>query len=108
MLILTLSALVILSALVKALDRTGDGRDREERSALLVVFGATLEPLKRALNASTAPLFESRLGGALDLLRRPGPPRTEIGNAPWEQYSKCLGQGHGIGLVARPRNAFHP
>src|SRR5262245_16489163 len=75
-----------------------------KQSALFVIVGAALEPLKRALNASTAPLLESLCGRALDLLRRPVLPRTEIGNAPWEQYGKRLGQGHGIGLIARFRS----
>src|SRR5215813_7237371 len=76
--------------------------DRKQ-SALFVIVGAALQPLKRALDASTAPLLESLRGRALDLLRRPGLPRTEIGNAPRKQYGKRLGQGHGIGLIARFR-----
>src|SRR5262245_44737096 len=76
-------------------------------AALAFVFvRAAQEPLHRALLGSAAPLLEPRGGGALDLFRRPGLPRTEVAHAAGEQHGKRLGERHRIGLVTRLRNAL--
>src|SRR3977135_339430 len=72
----------------------------------LVFIRAARKPLQRALLASTAPLFEPRWGGALDLFGRPRLPRTEVGNTAGKEHGKRLGERHGIGLVTRPRHAL--
>src|SRR5215470_19789510 len=76
-------------------------------AALAFVFiRAAQEPLQRALLASAAPLLEPRRGGALDLFRRPGLPRTEVADAAGKQHGKRLGERHRIGLVTGLGNAL--
>src|SRR5262245_17182461 len=73
---------------------------------LLIFLRAAQQPLQRALLASAAPLLETRCGGALDLFRRPRLSRTEVANAAGKKHGKRLGERHGIGLIARLRNAL--